>query len=315
MKPSATPPVTIATHNGPFHADDVVGCAILKRLYPDSTIIRTREPARIEAATFAVDVGGQWDDECGRYDHHQKGFTGARASGPTYASAGLVWLSFGAQYIRSFDADLNDKQVSAIKTEVDLDLMQYLDMEDTGAGHAAQGCFGLAALLAELVPNWLDEVDKSRAEREDLKNESFLYAMSIAGVFISSLVRNKIAQQKAMDFVRSAPRMYEGRVLYLLDGGMPWTKVVCAEMPDVLFVVYSESSDNHHHIRTVPVAKGSFQARLDLPQAWAGLRDVDLAAVTGVPDAVFCHTGRFIAGAVGLDGAMEMVRQALAGSN
>ena len=32
-----------------------------------------------------------------------------------------------------------------------------------------------------------------------------------------------------------------------------------------------------------------------LPKAWAGLRNEELAAVTGVEDAIFCHTGRFIA--------------------
>jgi uncharacterized UPF0160 family protein len=42
------------------------------------------------------------------------------------------------------------------------------------------------------------------------------------------------------------------------------------------------------------------------------LRDAELAAVTGVPDAVFCHNARFIAAAVSFEGALTMARQALA---
>jgi uncharacterized UPF0160 family protein len=61
----------------------------------------------------------------------------------------------------------------------------------------------------------------------------------------------------------------------------------------------------------VPVSAESFDARADLPEAWAGLRDADLAAVTGVPDAGFCHNGRFIAAAKSFEGILEMARQAL----
>jgi uncharacterized UPF0160 family protein len=37
----------------------------------------------------------------------------------------------------------------------------------------------------------------------------------------------------------------------------------------------------------------------------------DLVAVTGVPDAVFCHTGRFIAVARSREGAVALLEQAL----
>ncbi len=40
---------------------------------------------------------------------------------------------------------------------------------------------------------------------------------------------------------------------------------------------------------------GEFANRKDLPEAWAGRADAELAEVTGVPDARFCHAGRFMA--------------------
>jgi uncharacterized UPF0160 family protein len=95
---------------------------------------------------------------------------------------------------------------------------------------------------------------------------------------------------------------------------MPWTSVVVDEMPEVLLVIYPDSDGDQYQIKTVPVENGSFVSRLDLPKAWAGLRDSELAAVTGVPDSVFCHTNLFIGGARSLAGAIRMAELALRAS-
>ena len=58
-------------------------------------------------------------------------------------------------------------------------------------------------------------------------------------------------------------------------------------------------------------ARYSFENRKDLPAAWAGLRDVDLQAVTGVDDAIFCHNGRFLIVAKTLEGARALAKLAL----
>ena len=89
----------IATHSGKFHADDVWAVAVLDIMFPDCELVRTRDPQRIEAADFAVDVGGIWDPLSGRFDHHQKDFSGARQSGVVYASAGLVWKTYGSRCV------------------------------------------------------------------------------------------------------------------------------------------------------------------------------------------------------------------------
>ena len=94
---------------------------------------------------------------------------------------------------------------------------------------------------------------------------------------------------------------------------MPWTHVVVDEMPDVMFVVYPDSDGAQYQVKTVPVEPGSFVARLDLPKAWAGLRNQELAAVTGVPDSVFCHSNLFIGGARSLEGALRLAALALPG--
>jgi uncharacterized UPF0160 family protein len=82
-------------------------------------------------------------------------------------------------------------------------------------------------------------------------------------------------------------------------------------MPEVLFVVYPDSEGEQHQLKTVPVQPGSFVARKDLPASWSGLREQELAAVTGVADSVFCHSNLFIAGARSLEGALRLAALAL----
>jgi uncharacterized UPF0160 family protein len=85
-------------------------------------------------------------------------------------------------------------------------------------------------------------------------------------------------------------------------------------MPEVLLVLYREADESgqRHVLRTVPAGEDTFDARLDLPQAWAGLREQQLATVSGVPDALFCHSNLFIAVARSFEGALELAQRTLA---
>jgi uncharacterized UPF0160 family protein len=82
-------------------------------------------------------------------------------------------------------------------------------------------------------------------------------------------------------------------------------------MPQVLFVISHSMAEQRYMLHTVPSAPETFDARKDLPRHWAGLQGEELAAATGVPDAVFCHNNLFIAACKSWDGVLTMARQAL----
>ena len=315
----------LATHSGTFHADDVFGVGVLMGVFPSHTLVRTRKQALIDQADFVVDVGGIWDAATGRFDHHQRGFEGARPAhevdgqtvpGVGYASAGLVWTAYGADYVQAWAAThghtLDEAAVASVVRSIDHSLVQYMDMVDTGQDDVAPGLFGLSSLIAQLNTHWLEEQGLDGSAKAELQLTRFLEAIAITRKFLDHAISKKIAQIRAMDTVRNAPRLLSGRVLHLAEGGMPWTRVVVDEMPDVMFVIYPDSEGDQHQIKTVPVESGSFTARLDLPASWAGLRDTELAAVNGVPDSVFCHTNLFIGGARSFEGAVKMAALALA---
>ena len=346
----------IATHSGSFHADDVFGVGILMGVFPAHALIRTRDQARIDAADFAVDVGGVWDAATGRFDHHQRGFAGARpaqqvdpttrpartdntvnqrdentvparhdntvparhdntVSGVGYASAGLVWAAHGAAYVQAWATahgqGLDDGSLHDVVRSIDQSLVQYLDIVDTGQGDVAPGIFGLSALIAQLNTHWLEEQGLDLAAKAQLLEQRFREGIAITRKFLDHAISKKVAQIRAVDIVRQSPRLQGGRVLHLQEGGMPWTQVVLAEMPEVLFVIYPDSDGNQYQLKTVPVAAGSFETRKDLPASWAGLRDAELAAVTGVQDSVFCHLNLFIGGARSFAGAVKLAELAL----
>lgn len=315
--------IRIATHSGSFHADDVFGVGVLAVLHPRHEIVRTRDVATIASADFAVDVGGEWDAARGRFDHHQRGFAGQRpradGKGEGYASAGLVWNAFGERYVahvaRELGASLDADAVARVAQDVDSALVRYLDLVDTGAQMVAPGMFGLSSQVALLNSSWLEERGLDATGLARLQLERFHEAMAIVQRLLQRLVARRIGQELAAGKVRAAERLLDGRVLVLREGGMPWTSVVVSEMPEVLLVLYPESDEGGQRfvLRTVPVAPDSFANRMDLPRAWAGLRDRELAAASGVADATFCHTNLFIAVARSFEGGLQLARLALAG--
>lgn len=314
--------ITIATHSGGFHADDAFGCAVLSTILQHQSvqIVRTRDPEAIAAAEYAVDVGGIWDAEAGRFDHHQKGFAGQRPSGVVYASAGLVWAQHGVRYIQ--DLDIQGKRVTPAEAAevarlVDEQLVQYLDMADTGAANMAPDYFGLSALVSSYnLTGTAERAFRTQSDgaqlAEEARLDAFHAAMDMANHLLYNIVDNILDALRSADLVRAGTLLESGRVLVMDLPGLSWFDVVCQEMPDVQFVLYPDSSDQQWQVRTVPVVPHSFDARRDLPRAWAGLRDEALQAATGVDDAVFCHNGVFIAGAKSKEGALKLAALAVA---
>lgn len=307
----------IATHSGKFHADDVWAVAVLDLVFPGCDLVRTRNMDIIAGADFAVDVGGIWDPKSGRFDHHQKGFAGARESGVVYASAGLVWKEHGprcvAQIARSHASySLSEESARQIAYAIDGDLVQYLDMADTGAAKNAPGSYGLSAVISGFNPNWLDEqAAATPAAADELRLAQFRRAMEFMKDILVNAVKYRVSGLLALEQVRSSERLEQGRLLFIRNSALPWATVVRNEMPQVLFVISHNISEQRYMLHTVPAAPETFEARKDLPASWAGLQGAELAAVTGVPDAGFCHNNLFIAAARSYEGVLRMAQLAL----
>ena len=88
----------IATHDGSFHADETLACAIISYVHERCEVIRSRNPVELEKADIVIDVSGINDDK--HFDHHSNNFNLKRDNGINYATAGLMWQKFGFEYLR-----------------------------------------------------------------------------------------------------------------------------------------------------------------------------------------------------------------------
>ena len=92
---------------------------------------------------------------------------------------------------------------------------------------------------------------------------------------------------------------------------MPWRDPLIEAAPEARYVVYPKA-DGTWGLHAVPVAPASFENRLPLPEAWAGLSGEALATASEVPDAIFAHPARFYASAASRTGVLALARRALA---
>lgn len=134
--------VRVGTHDGVFHCDEILACFLLKQLsqYSNAEIIRTRDPALLDACDVVVDVGGVYDPSRHRYDHHQRDFNHTLTSllphkqfNIKLSSAGLVFTHFGHQIIADLlNWDKTDPKTELIFDKVYENFVQEIDAIDNG---------------------------------------------------------------------------------------------------------------------------------------------------------------------------------------
>jgi uncharacterized UPF0160 family protein len=73
----------------------------------------------------------------------------------------------------------------------------------------------------------------------------------------------------------------------------------------LLYLLYQDEKGKWR-VQCVPSGEESFESRKPLPEAWRGIRDDALAALSGIPGAIFVHAAGFIGGAETYEAALAM---------
>jgi uncharacterized UPF0160 family protein len=291
----------VATHDGGFHADEVFALAVLRAALGSVQVVRTRDPEKQAAAELRIDVGGRFDPVTGDFDHHQRGGAGERDNGIPYASFGLVWREF-AERIEGVDA--------AAAETVDRQLVQGVDANDVGIRLTSANSEGgptplsVSQAVVAFNPPW--DVDSDAAASD----AAFDAAVEFASVVLKNEIASATGLAHADRLVQDAIAKAEDPRIVLLPRGMPWHRPMLEHSPDALYAVYPKSKGNYA-VQAVPEKLGEFDNRKDFPAEWAGLEGEELVEVSGVPDAIFAHNGRFYASAKSLEGALALARAAV----
>jgi uncharacterized UPF0160 family protein len=282
-------PLRCATHDGPFHADDVLAFGLLRCFVDaEATIDRSRDPSRHAAAEVVFDVGGIFDPAAGRFDHHQASYEGP------LSSAGMVlgWLESSQKVSAGLAAHLRAK------------LVNYVDDVDNGRVAPRDGVPCFASMVDAL---------NQPASNHPEYDAAFVDAATYATAVVRGLAAEHRAIEEADAVVAAAmdDAIRDGRRVLFLDTYVRWKPPYFerggAQHPTD-FVLFP-GTDGSWRVISIPPEPASFAQKRSLPEAWAGLTDEALEAVTGIPGSVFCHKNRFIAVFRTREGAIRALEQ------
>lgn len=268
--------------------------AILKEVF-EVEVVRTRDTKVLDKLDILYDVGG------GEFDHHGPDKV-YREDGIPFAACGLVWNKFGRQVLKYKDSSLSEETVEDVIQHIDRKVIEGIDALDNGIwiDTTEIPIINISSIIAGFNPSWKSNKDE---------NEAFNGAVQVASSVLNNAIENKLSVLKARDYVIKA---YENRMtkeLLVLNKYCPYGETLRAidENNELLFVVYPRKGS----FAMQTIRNADREDKKKLPKDWAGKSDEKLAEVTGVKDAIFCHTGRFIASAGSLEGIMKMATLAI----
>lgn len=273
--------IKIVTHSGSFHSDDVFAVATLQLLHKDKEIeiVRTRDESLIATGDYVVDVGGLYDVEKKRFDHHQPGAP-IRENGIPYAAFGLIWKEYGVAVCGSQAvADVVEKTLVLPVDAGDVGVNLY-DLNEMGVQP-----FELYQVINSFAPVWGSGGDKDKA---------FVSAVAWAENLLERIIKQKTAIQTMEAIV--AKTYQESKDPRVLVFDVPVSAIAAVQFPEVEVIICPDDPDSNSNWTATTVRKqvDTFEARVHFPQEWAGLRNDELSEKSGISDAVFCHLARFI---------------------
>ncbi|MHB1316581.1 MAG: MYG1 family protein [Minisyncoccota bacterium] len=293
--------ITIVTHSGQFHADDIFAVATLKLMLEDKfelKVIRSRDPEIIKDADYVVDVGGVHDEEKNRFDHHQVGGGGVRENGVPYASFGLVWKKYGTEL--SGNTEFSSK--------IEQKLVTPIDAYDNGI---TIGNMIFPGIEYYTIDDIVKAFKVTWKENENELDSRFEFLVTLAKQLIVREIKKLKDKKESIVFIMEAyQQSYDERLLNLTKY-YPYNSCIDS-MPNVLLVTYPDTSGENWCLQAVNVEGEKFTSKILLPMEWSAKRDRELELVTGVPGSIFCHKDRFFAVAKTQEGIIKLAELALA---
>lgn len=299
--------VSITTHEGSFHADDVFACATLSLLFQKENIPyhinRTRNPETISKSDIVLDIGMEYNHEKMRYDHHQSSGAGTRDNGIPYASFGLIWKHYG-------DLLTGDP---AVTTQIDRDLVQTIDAIDNGYSFNDQKpdendikIFGLSRLVSSMVPTWKENSDV---------NQAFTETVNIAKTIIKRVIIQTQTKLETHNLLKNIYDSSSDKTILVIN--QPFSRqdiqsiINHEDFSETTYAIFLNRNNHTWRILATTKNPDSWESKLPFPESWRGKSTQELQNITKVSDAIFCHRTGFLAGAKTKEGAIELAQKSL----
>lgn len=204
-------PCLVATHRRRFHADEVFAVAILRLAgYKPSVMRIARDNTDVlNLADFRLDIGQRFQPSSGDFDHHQPQGAGQRHySAPynvPYATAGLVWQSFGLSICEG------DRQLMEL---VDRQMIIHVDASDVGAKLFQGSAATLPALIGRHNGPDVDD--------DDAQMQRFMAMVDLAEMALHDIIANGKREHATARKVSDALARHDGGKTLVLDQLVDW---------------------------------------------------------------------------------------------
>lgn len=282
----------IVTHNSKFHADDAFAVATLEiyleKLGEKYKVVRSRDPEIITSGDYVVDVGGIYDEDINRFDHHQPECNEKGYLDIPYSSFGLVWKHFGKNICE------NKNVWEKIRNE----FVTVIDANDNGINTVLPAIknlqpFGPEIFIQTFRPNYNEYTDENLYK-------GFLKAVDFAKGFLERLISSEKVKEETRDefeqVLKNKKNIFKTDSIkaLVLPKHLPW-KDFLDDDNDFEFIVF-EREDGSWMAQAVEPKKDTKGVKY-FKKTWAGLRDEELSEKVGVKDLVFYHkTGYILVG-------------------
>lgn len=282
-----TSTVTLVTHKGRFHSDDVMATAILRFFFDSRGIptktIRTYTPEK-EGYTDDTPNCIVYDIGLGQYDHHQADeaakhtyrfdVIGEGVDKQTlvrkYAAVGLIWKEIGEPWIGS----------KKLADEIYERVIKYID--DTDNGFAPNP---FSSLIHDYNPKNGDD---------KIYNTAFEEAVNMAYRLISRTIEVAKSKKESIDkltaiAVKDAPYIITPEFMEGADD-------VCREYNIPFYIYPNDRIENGWCIKTINKYEGNNSIHIkDIPDEVRNWKDV-----------TFLHPSCFLAACIGAERACEI---------
>ena len=287
------------THSGTMHADEVFATAFLNLYRGDIDLFRTPEvnPSDFPDATV-YDIGR------GEFDHHQEGRK-VRDNGIPYCSLGLLWQSFGHDFLEK----RNIPYIDEVFTDLDKDFIEGIDAIDNGIFPKVEANFKIRN-LCDVIRLFNPSFDSDEEE-----NTQFLKAVDVAGKIFEEEILSIISRVKARKILEEKIEDAKEKHYLLLDRFMPYEEsIYTLDLEKKIYFVIFPSNRGGYAAKTLNNSSDDHIARIPFPEEWAGHGE-ELSEITNIPGATFCHLGRFIVSARTKEAIIKLVEIAISKSD
>ncbi len=295
---------TLITHSGSFHSDDVFAAAALhlyyKKIKKPYKFIRSVDQKVIETGDIVFDIGGIYNQETNRFDHHQKGGARMRENQIPFAAFGLVWKKFGPLVCGNQE----------ISDTIDQHLVQAIDAADNGVTISKNLREDISPVF---VQNLLQSFNLTHVEDTRLSDHRFDDAMHIAALYLERVIHQTRVQYEINIKIQKLYELETQKEILVVEepfGRVPLS-IALDSFPQVLYFVYPSKRDEGWNVCATRVSLDSFESKKPFPEEWRGLRDEEMEKVSGVVGATFCHNSGFLCATKTKESALLLAKKAL----